>query len=66
MGGLVGYGAYLPHYRLERGRIAGVLSSGGGHSTRSVAGHVLAFSLSTVNADGREVMSGYAYARLAD
>ena len=30
MGGLVGYGAYIPYYRLERSRIAGVLGSGGG------------------------------------
>src|SRR5260370_1096681 len=30
MGGLVGYGAYVPYYRLERTRIAGVLGSGGG------------------------------------
>jgi 3-hydroxy-3-methylglutaryl CoA synthase/uncharacterized OB-fold protein len=39
MGGLVGYGAYIPHYRLERGRIAGVLGSGGGRGTRSVAAY---------------------------
>ena len=29
-------------------------------------GRVAEFSLSTVNAEGKEVMSGYAYARLAD
>ncbi len=39
MGGLVGYGAYIPYYRLERSRIAGVLGSGGGRGTRSVAGY---------------------------
>jgi hydroxymethylglutaryl-CoA synthase len=39
MGGLVGYGAYIPHYRLERSRIAGVLGSGGGRGTRSVAAY---------------------------
>jgi hydroxymethylglutaryl-CoA synthase len=38
MGGLVGYGAYIPYYRLERTRIAGVLGQGGGFGTRSVAG----------------------------
>ena len=39
MRGLVGYGAYIPYYLLERGRIAGVLGSGGGRGTRSVAGY---------------------------
>ena len=39
MGGLAGYGAYIPYYRLERSRIAGVLGSGGGRGTRSVAGY---------------------------
>jgi 3-hydroxy-3-methylglutaryl CoA synthase/uncharacterized OB-fold protein len=39
MGGLVGYGAYIPYYRLERGKIAGVLGSGGGRGTRSVAAY---------------------------
>ena len=39
MGGLVSYGAYVPYHRLERGRIAGVLGSGGGRGTRSVAGY---------------------------
>jgi 3-hydroxy-3-methylglutaryl CoA synthase len=39
MGGLIGYGAYIPYYRLERTRIAGVLGSGGGSGTRSVAAY---------------------------
>ncbi len=39
MGGLVGYGAYVPYYRLERTRIAGVLGQGGGFGTRSVAAY---------------------------
>ena len=39
MEGLVGYGAYIPYYRLERGKIAGVLGSGGGRGTRSVAAY---------------------------
>ena len=39
MGGLVSYGAYIPYYRLERGKIAGVLGSGGGRGARSVAAY---------------------------
>jgi 3-hydroxy-3-methylglutaryl CoA synthase len=39
MGGLVGYGAYIPYHLLERSRIAGVLGSGGGSGTRSVASY---------------------------
>ena len=39
MGGLVGYGAYIPYYQLERTRIAEVLGSGGGRGTRSVAAY---------------------------
>jgi hydroxymethylglutaryl-CoA synthase len=39
MGGLVGYGAYVPYYQLERSRIAGVLGRGAGRGTRSVAGY---------------------------
>jgi 3-hydroxy-3-methylglutaryl CoA synthase/uncharacterized OB-fold protein len=39
MGGLVSYGAYIPYYRLERSRIAGVLGGGGGRGTRSVAAY---------------------------
>src|SRR6266851_3556290 len=49
MGGLVGYGAYIPYHRLERSRIADALSpavtggavtgGGGGPSTRSVAAY---------------------------
>jgi hydroxymethylglutaryl-CoA synthase len=39
MGGLVGYGAYIPYYRLERSRIAAVLGSGGGRGTRSAAAY---------------------------
>ena len=39
MGGLVGYGAYIPYYRLERSRIATALGSGGGRGTRSVAAY---------------------------
>ena len=38
MGGLVGYGAYVPYYQLERTRIAGVLGSGGGSGTARGAG----------------------------
>ena len=39
MGGLVGYGAYVPYYQLQRSRIAGVLGSGAGHGARSVAAY---------------------------
>ena len=39
MAGLTGYAAYIPYYQLERGRIAGVLGSGGGRGTRSVAAY---------------------------
>jgi hydroxymethylglutaryl-CoA synthase len=39
LSGLVGYGAYIPYHKLERGRIAGVLGSGGGRGTRSVAAY---------------------------
>lgn len=39
MEGLVGYGAYVPYYQLERSRIAGVLGSGAGRGTRSVAAY---------------------------
>ena len=39
MGGLVGYGAYIPYYRLERSRIGAVLGGGGGRGTRSVAAY---------------------------
>ena len=39
MAGLTSYAAYIPYYRLERSRIAGVLGSGGGRGTRSVAAY---------------------------
>jgi 3-hydroxy-3-methylglutaryl CoA synthase/uncharacterized OB-fold protein len=57
MGGLVGYGAYVPYYQLERTRIAGVLGSGGGFGTRSVA----AFDEDTTSmavAAGRAALAG--------
>ena len=56
-GGLVGYGAYVPYYQLERTRIAGVLGSGGGFGTRSVA----AFDEDTTSmavAAGRAALAG--------
>ena len=37
MGGLVGYGAYIPYYRLQRSRIAGVLGGAAGTGARSAA-----------------------------
>src|SRR6185312_3195014 len=38
MAGLVGYGAYIPYWRLQRSAITGALGSGGGKGLRSVAG----------------------------
>src|SRR6476619_3528716 len=37
MAGLVGYGAYIPYWRLQRGAITAALGSGGGKGLRSVA-----------------------------
>lgn len=37
--GLVGYGTYLPYWRLQRAAISGTLGSGGGKGTRSVASY---------------------------
>ena len=37
MNGIVGYGAYLPYWRLQRSAIAAALGAGGGKGTRSVA-----------------------------
>ena len=37
MAGLVGYGAYIPYWRLQRSAITGALGSGGGKGLRSVA-----------------------------
>ncbi|MEM9042852.1 MAG: OB-fold domain-containing protein [Actinomycetota bacterium] len=39
MNGLVSYGTYVPYWRLDRSSITGVLGSGGGRGTRSVAGY---------------------------
>lgn len=39
MFGIVGYGSYLPYWRLDRAAITSVLGSGGGRGTRSVAGY---------------------------
>lgn len=39
MTGIVGYGAYLPSWRLQRGAITSTLGSGGGRGTRSVASY---------------------------
>jgi hydroxymethylglutaryl-CoA synthase len=59
MGGLVGYGAYIPYYRLERSRIAGVLGSGGGRGTRSVAAYD-EDTTSMAVAAGRAALAGLA------
>ncbi|MGH8990089.1 MAG: OB-fold domain-containing protein [Acidimicrobiia bacterium] len=39
MAGLVGYGAYIPYFRLKRSEIAAVLGEGGGKGTRAVASY---------------------------
>jgi hydroxymethylglutaryl-CoA synthase len=39
MSGIVAYGAYLPYWKMQRSAIAGVLGSGGGKGTRSVASY---------------------------
>jgi 3-hydroxy-3-methylglutaryl CoA synthase/uncharacterized OB-fold protein len=39
MAGLVGYGAYIPYFRLKRSEIAAVLGEGGGQGTRAVASY---------------------------
>jgi len=35
--GIIGYGAYVPYYRLDRSKIAAAMSAGGGRGQRSVA-----------------------------
>ncbi len=37
--GIVGWGTYLPYWRLQRSAIGGVLGSGGGRGSRSVASY---------------------------
>lgn len=37
--GILGYGAYVPYYRLQRSAIGAVLGSGGGKGTRAVASY---------------------------
>ncbi len=39
MRGIIGYGSYIPFYRLDRGAITAALGTGGGRGTRSVAGY---------------------------
>ena len=39
MRGIIGYGAYVPYYRLQRQAIADALGSGGGRGTRAVASY---------------------------
>lgn len=39
MAGLVGYGAYIPYFRLKRSEIAAALGEGGGKGTRAVASY---------------------------
>ncbi|MDG1197918.1 MAG: OB-fold domain-containing protein [Actinomycetota bacterium] len=37
MRGIIGYGAYVPYYRLDRSKIAAAMGAGGGRGQRSVA-----------------------------
>ena len=37
MRGIIGYGAYVPYYRLDRSKIAAAMGAGGGRGERSVA-----------------------------
>src|SRR5687767_6897391 len=39
MTGILSYGAYLPHWRLDRTQIAAVAGTGGGKGTRTVASY---------------------------
>jgi len=39
MRGIVGYGAYVPYYRLQRSAIGAALGAGGGRGTRAVAAY---------------------------
>ncbi len=39
MRGIIGYGAYVPFYRLQRSAITAALGSGGGRGTRAVASY---------------------------
>ena len=39
MRGIVGYGTYVPYYRLDRAKITAVMGAGGGRGHRSVAGY---------------------------
>ena len=39
MRGVVGWGSYLPHWRLERADIAAFVGQGGGKGTRTVASY---------------------------
>ena len=37
--GIVGYGTYVPYYRLQRSAITAALGAGSGHGSRSVASY---------------------------
>lgn len=54
MRGVLGWGSYLPYWRLDRSSIAAVAGSGGGKGTRTVAGY-----------DENSTTMGVAAARLA-
>ena len=39
MRGIIGYGTYVPHYRLDRSKITAAMGAGGGRGHRAVAGY---------------------------
>ena len=39
MRGIIGYGTYVPYYRLDRAKITEAMGSGGGRGHRAVANH---------------------------
>jgi hydroxymethylglutaryl-CoA synthase len=55
--GIVGWGTYLPYWRLQRSAIAGVLGSGGGRGSRSVASYDEDTTTLGVEA-GRQALAG--------
>jgi hydroxymethylglutaryl-CoA synthase len=55
--GIIGWGSYLPYWRLPRAAIAGVLGSGGGRGSRAVASYDEDTTTLGVEA-GRRALSG--------
>jgi 3-hydroxy-3-methylglutaryl CoA synthase/uncharacterized OB-fold protein len=57
-GGIVAWGTYLPYWRLQRGAIGGMLGSGGGKGTRTVASYDEDTTTLGVEAGRRALVSG--------